>query len=147
MQWTKREDITNAMMGAKTSFEHCWLIDELNAWDDEHLDNNIDEQPTDNIDFHGEFDEMSKEAQDAIINPKHYKIFPAGEYPDGIEYTDLCEKLLEDTKLNHFQAHIFGQIIKYIVRLGKKDSLSQDAKKISWYADYLEKHIEKQRDI
>jgi hypothetical protein len=35
------------------------------------------------------------------------------------------------------EAHLLGQIYKYSMRLGKKDSKEQDATKISWYAQCL----------
>ena len=93
--------------------------------------------------FHGDFEEMSDEARDAIINPKHYKMVPPEAYskhPEGLEYIDLMEYLLGSH--TGVQAHLLGQIYKYACRLGKKDSKLQDASKIKWYADRLVKEIE-----
>ena len=94
------------------------------------------------IDFHGAYEDMTEEEQWSIINPTHYKVIPAGDYPEGIEYTGLCKHMLEGTTLTPFQAHMFGQVLKYMTRLGKKDSLAQDANKIVWYAEYLRDTIE-----
>jgi len=89
-------------------------------------------------DFHGDFSGMSDEVKDSIINPKHYKIFSPedyAEYPDGIEYMDLCDKAL--AHLSGVESHLVGQILKYTLRVGKKDAMEQDATKIQWYATRL----------
>jgi hypothetical protein len=89
-------------------------------------------------DFHGEFSDMEDSLQDAIINPKHYKLFSKEDYsayPNGIEYMDLCDKAL--AHLSGVEAHLVGQILKYTLRVGKKDAMEQDAKKIEWYATRL----------
>ena len=94
-------------------------------------------------DFHGDFDKMSEAQQDAIINPKHYKLLSAETmkaHPDGMEYIDLMAYLLEGH--TSVQAHLLGQIYKYSMRLGKKDNKLQDARKIEWYANRLATEIE-----
>ena len=90
------------------------------------------------VDFHGEFEKMSAEQQDEIINPKHYKMIPASAYekhPDGLEYMDLMDYILAHHK--GVESHLLGQVFKYAMRLGKKDADLQDAKKIAWYAERL----------
>jgi len=94
-------------------------------------------------DFHGDFGGMSLEMQDAIINPKHYKMIPPEAYekhPNGLEYMDLMEYILEHHK--GVQGHLLGQIFKYACRLGRKDNIEQDATKIEWYANRLVKVIQ-----
>ena len=89
-------------------------------------------------DFHGDFSGMSDEVKDSIINPKHYKIFSPedyAKYPDGIEYMDLCDQAL--AHLSGVESHLVGQILKYTLRVGKKDAMEQDATKIQWYATRL----------
>jgi hypothetical protein len=89
-------------------------------------------------DFHGNFKEMSEEAQDNIINPKHYKMIPSEAYskhPEGLEYMDLMGYILKHH--DGVEAHLLGQVFKYSCRLGKKDDDLQDAKKIEWYANRL----------
>ncbi len=90
------------------------------------------------VNFHGGFD---KDDRDAIINPSHYKTIPAGNYPDGIEYMDLCVFTL--AHLKGVEAHLVGQILKYTLRVGKKDAKLQDAMKIQWYANFLVNHLER----
>jgi hypothetical protein len=95
------------------------------------------------VDFHGDFDKMSNDDQDAIINPKHYKMIPKEAYdkfPEGLEYIDLMEYILKQHK--GVKAHLLGHIFKYAMRLGKKDASLQDAKKIEWYANRLVKVLE-----
>jgi len=97
------------------------------------------------IDFHGKFEDMDDTTQDAIINPKHYKLFTPedyAQYPEGIEYMDLCEKAL--AHLVGVEAHLAGQTLKYNLRLGKKDSKLQDARKMAWYSNRLVKTLEKE---
>ena len=101
------------------------------------------EQHLKDIDFHGDFENMSKEEQDAIVNPKHYKMIPKEAYvrfPEGLEYMDLMEYILEHHE--GVEAHLLGQIFKYACRLGKKDAKLQDARKIEWYANRLVEVIE-----
>jgi hypothetical protein len=48
---------------------------------------------------------------------------------------------------NGVQSHLLGQILKYSIRIGKKDDKLQDAKKIQWYANYLVKVIEQENEL
>ena len=98
------------------------------------------------LDFHGKFEDMSKEEQDQIINPKHYKMIPAEAYKrfsEGLEYMDLMEYILAHHQ--GVESHLLGQVFKYACRLGKKDAKLQDAKKIAWYANRLVKVIENEQ--
>jgi len=61
------------------------------------------------------------------INPAHYR---AGE----IECIDAIEAQLSQTE---FRGYLRGQVAKYNWRLGLKDSVEQDAKKMLWYASML----------
>jgi len=90
--------------------------------------------------FHGDFKSMSDKEKDEVINPKHYKIIPPGDYPDGIEYIDVCRYAFGH--LRGIEAIAAGQILKYLLRLGKKDDTLQDASKIVWYAQYLVDQLE-----
>jgi hypothetical protein len=101
------------------------------------------EKLKESLDFHGNFEEMSQDEQDQIINPKHYKMIPKEAYnkfPDGLEYMDLMEYILSHHK--GVESHLLGQVFKYACRLGKKDSKLQDARKIEWYARRLVEVIE-----
>ena len=96
------------------------------------------------VDFHGNFEDMDDDTQDAIINPKHYKMIPKEAYadkPEGLEYMDLMEYILAHHE--GVESHLLGQVFKYACRLGKKDAKLQDAKKIAWYANRLVTVIEK----
>jgi hypothetical protein len=121
-----------------------WEIDEVLAVMDEDVSENDLLGLSGNItDFHGDFDKMSEAEQDAIINPKHYKMLSPevmAMYPHGMEYIDLMAYLLEGH--TGVQAHLLGQIYKYSMRLGKKDNTLQDARKIEWYASRLVSEIE-----
>lgn len=98
---------------------------------------------TTDLDFHGNFEDMDDDTQDAIINPKHYKMIPKEAYadkPEGLEYMDLMEYILAHHE--GVESHLLGQVFKYACRLGKKDAKLQDAKKIAWYANRLVTVIE-----
>lgn len=125
-------------MEAEYQAEIEWSGSSLTA--QEELSASREGLPT--TDFHGDFSKMSEELKDSIINPKHYKIFSPedyAEYPDGIEYMDLCDKAL--AHLSGVESHLVGQILKYTLRVGKKDDMEQDATKIEWYASRLVKCV------
>ena len=122
-----------------------WDIEDMFKEDfDEELKLNYGHsKPETTTNFHGDFDKMTEAQQDAIINPKHYKMLSPevmSKHPDGMEYIDLMAYLLEGH--TGVQSHLLGQIYKYSMRLGKKDNKLQDAKKIEWYASRLAKEIE-----
>jgi len=146
---SERDKIINRLTKCRTKGEQMDVMDELILYDRElarislENENRLKNKP----EFHGEFSEMTEEVKDSIINPKHYKIFSPedyADYPDGIEYMDLCEKVL--AHLSGVTAHLVGQILKYALRLGKKDSMEQDATKIEWYAVRLVKWVKKQNE-
>lgn len=91
--------------------------------------------------FHSKnFKEKSAEEQDEVINPKHYQIIPPGNYPEGLEYMDIMKYALAEK--DGYVGHLLGQIFKYSFRLGGKDDVLQEAKKIQWYANKLVSHLE-----
>ena len=142
------DDLRKQLDEANTSWERGNLMEEIEdllAVRSDEINNILAQKPNnqerldllDEVDFHGDFDGMTEAEKDAIINPKHYKIVPPGDYPEGVEYTGLCRLIMEDKPLTGFQCHILGQVIKYTCRLGAKDAAAQDAKKLAWYAQYL----------
>ena len=71
---------------------------------------------------------------DAKGSANHYKdIIP------GYEYMDIMEHILG---YEGVVAHLKGQIYKYLMRMGRKDSTLQEATKISWYSERLRSTIE-----
>jgi hypothetical protein len=102
-----------------------------------------------NLDFHGDFSNLSKEEQDQVINPKHYKILPKEAMqlflPKGMEYMDIMRYALKEHV--GVKAHVLGQVFKYSFRLGGKDDELQDARKIAWYAARLVEEIEFERGL
>jgi hypothetical protein len=96
-------------------------------------------------DFHGDFKSLDEKARDEIINPAHYQVIPSGTYPQGLEYMDLMTYILAHH--NGVESHLLGQILKYSIRIGKKDDKLQDAKKIQWYANYLVTIIEQEDGV
>jgi len=69
------------------------------------------------------------------ISPPHYK-----EILPNYEYMDMMVHMLKD--FEGVEAHLMGQVYKYLMRYGKKDDKTQELKKAQWYLNYLIKHNE-----
>lgn len=67
------------------------------------------------------------------INPPHYKNVAAGK-----QYMELMVDMLE--RFNGVEAHLMGQVYKYLMRAKLKDPLVQDLNKAKWYLDALIKY-------
>ncbi len=70
-----------------------------------------------------------KGSKDAI-NPSHYQGI-VGNY----QYIECMEFILGYEGL---KAHLMGQIYKYMMRMGKKDSEQQELGKVIWYSRCLQ---------
>ncbi len=72
-----------------------------------------------------------------LVNPEssgHYCMF------DGVESITLMEKLMTTEEL---KAWCKGNIYKYRFRIGNKDSVESDSRKIKTYEDYYKYLLEK----
>lgn len=69
------------------------------------------------------------------INPQHYKNVAAGK-----QYMELMVDMLRDKW--GVEAHLFGQVYKYLMRCGNKDDETQELKKAQWYLNALIKYRE-----
>lgn len=69
----------------------------------------------------------------AVYNPKHYEV---------IEGLEAIEIIARSMTVEQFKGYTLGNIIKYRMRLGSKDSVEQDLKKAQNYKDIFEKHKE-----
>jgi hypothetical protein len=68
---------------------------------------------------------------DMVNSPAHYT-------DGGIETIDYIR-----AKLSHeeYVGYLRGNIFKYISRMGKKDSMAQDAGKLAWYSQELTNYL------
>jgi hypothetical protein len=57
----------------------------------------------------------------------------------GMQYMEMMQYMLEGK--TGVEAHLLGQIYKYLMRAGKKDDYEQDLRKASWYCNCLAKYI------
>jgi len=57
----------------------------------------------------------------------------------GMQYMEMMQYMLDGK--SGVEAHLFGQIYKYLMRAGKKDDYEQDMRKATWYAICLTKYI------
>jgi len=80
-----------------------------------------------NKEYNKQIDDMNKE--DAI-NPPHYKNVAAGK-----QYMELMVDMLAGK--TGVEAHLFGQVYKYLMRCGNKDDELQELRKADWYLDAL----------
>jgi len=64
------------------------------------------------------------------VSPKHYK-----DIVPGYQYMNLMVYLLKD--FVGVESHLMGQIYKYLMRYGKKDSKTQELGKVLWYTTHL----------
>lgn len=67
------------------------------------------------------------------INPDHYKNVAAGK-----QYMELMVDMLANK--TGVEAHLYGQIYKYLMRAGKKDDENQELEKALWYLQALLKY-------
>ncbi len=81
-------------------------------------------------DYYKGFNGMSTEDINNAINPAHYQGI-VGNY----QYIECMEFILGKDGL---RSHLIGQIYKYMMRLGKKDSEKQELGKVIWYSRCLE---------
>jgi len=64
------------------------------------------------------------------VSPKHYK-----DVVPGFQYMNLMVYLLKD--FVGVESHLMGQIYKYLMRYGKKDTKTQELGKVLWYTTHL----------
>lgn len=57
----------------------------------------------------------------------------------GMQYMEMMQYMLDGK--SGVEAHLLGQIYKYLMRAGKKDDYEQDLRKASWYCNCLAKYI------
>jgi hypothetical protein len=64
------------------------------------------------------------------INPPHYK-----DIVPGMQYMEMMQYMLHGKE--GVEAHLLGQVYKYMMRNGKKDDDLQEYEKAKWYLDFL----------
>jgi len=57
----------------------------------------------------------------------------------GMQYMEMMQYMLDGK--TGVEAHLLGQVYKYLMRAGKKDDYEQDLRKASWYTNCLAKYI------
>lgn len=72
-------------------------------------------------------DALNKKVEDAV-NPAHYKV-------EGIpEAIDIINHLMH---MEQYEGFLWGNILKYAYRFGRKGDKAETAGKIAWYATQL----------
>jgi len=79
--------------------------------------------------YNQEIDDNMTTENDAI-NPKHYK-----DVAYGYQYMELMVPML--ARFDGVEAHLMGQVYKYLMRSKLKDPFVQDLTKAKWYLDKL----------
>jgi len=80
-----------------------------------------------------DMEEQKKDLVELAVNPKHYRNVAAGK-----QYMELMVDMLANK--SGVEAHLFGQVYKYLMRCGGKDNEVQELKKTQWYLDALIKY-------
>lgn len=70
---------------------------------------------------------LSVREYDIVERPRHYN---QGE----VECIDAIQSMLTPTE---WRGYLRGQVAKYNWRMGSKDAVEQDARKLKWYATWL----------
>jgi hypothetical protein len=71
--------------------------------------------------------------QTDAINPAHYQ-----DIVPGLQYMQVMAHTLKG--FEGVEAHLLGQVYKYLMRLGRKDPKIQDSEKALWYLSCLVKY-------
>ena len=81
---------------------------------------------------------IKKENQEDMTNPSYYNVEGASQPIEDMEALMTPEQ---------FEGFLWGNIIKYSKRFGRKGDKILTLGKIVWYADRLKKHLEKESDV
>jgi len=76
----------------------------------------------------GSTDNISK-----AVSGSHYN-----DVVPGFQYMQMMQYMLEDKE--GVEAHLLGQVYKYLMRSGKKDDVEQEYRKARWYLNCLVKY-------
>ena len=94
------------------------------------ISSDLDEEAVDPM-----IDTLDKKTEDAI-NPSHYKV-------DGLpEAIDIINHLMHREQ---YEGFLWGNILKYAYRFGRKGDKAETAGKIAWYATQLKELEEEKR--
>jgi hypothetical protein len=123
------EDFTKRREEKSSMLHHVKNEEKISTADDKNVEEKVDTTYKKALLLVKE-GETSKE--DAI-NPSHYQVYGI---PEAI---DIMQHLLTKEQLEGF---LWGNIIKYAYRYGRKGDKQETAGKIAWYANKL-KEVEK----
>lgn len=129
----------------------CRTIPEFNSWEDEWNEwvksTYTGEDMESKIDVskgklheaaHGNntvFVENEVSTVDHYVSGNHYN-----DVVPGMQYMEMMQYMLEGK--SGVEAHLFGQVYKYLMRAGKKDDYEQDIRKARWYTNCLVKYVQ-----
>lgn len=81
---------------------------------------------------------IKKEKQEDLTNPSYYNVDGASQPIEDMEALMTPEQ---------FEGFLWGNIIKYSKRFGRKGDKILTLGKIIWYANRLKTHLEKESDV
>jgi len=82
------------------------------------------------------FDEEPQWVEDSIseaVSGSHYN-----DVVPGFQYMEMMQYMLADKY--GVEAHLLGQVYKYLMRSGRKDDIEQEYRKARWYLNCLIKY-------
>lgn len=78
-----------------------------------------------------EYKAFLEKGSELVHSPKHYSVF------DGIEAIEIIASSLT---LSEFRGYCFGNLLKYRLRVGKKDDVKQELGKADKYQELFDKY-------
>lgn len=109
-----------------------------------NLDNVMDSLPSNPHINHEELIELLEEyIDDTQVEEEEETAKDMVNHPDHYTRTEreVIDTMRGAMTKEEFTGYLKGNILKYTLRMGLKDSVSQEAGKIKAYTDYLEKHL------
>lgn len=82
-------------------------------------------------------DLAAQESKEMVNHPNHYQLPGC-----NMEVIDIINLLNEQNGLNAKCGYLYGNVMKYLFRLGKKDDVLQDANKAKRYLTWLVESLE-----
>ena len=112
-------DVYETYLAAKVNLDGCEDVYETYLADKVNLNG---------LSYAEETDEVSR-----AVSGSHYN-----DVVPGYQYMQMMEHMLENKE--GVEAHLLGQVYKYLMRSGKKDDVEQEYRKARWYLNCLVKY-------
>ena len=83
-------------------------------------------------------EDIEPTAYDMVNKPKHYMLIPEKE----VEVIDVISAAVEQNGIPAVRAHLYSNVLKYMLRCGRKGRFLEDLKKAQFYLNRMIENIE-----